>query len=328
MDRNRFHRRARRVLPRGVAALLVTLTACGPEVSLEIGLREEVGDVTYGPPTTAPPPRPPARELTGFPAPFLSPVRRGPGAAPSTTDTTPTTIAPPPCKGPSLNASPREAAAVTDVPAPKPGTYRFRRTGSYRMGDGPEQVLPPTTVRTVSNVETHRPLPGETRSRISYDVTQIDGPFRTTTNYEIVEGTATAVAGIYINHIIVEAGPVMETFVPMPPVRFFMLPAAGTPAVTTDRGVDAVTRTRLEIVHQTTGRVHVDGCKERYDAWNVKLWAGTVDRVTKSFTVVGSYAVATQFGGLVVAEDLTLKGTDEVPFELKSKTVIDSVEPL
>jgi hypothetical protein len=115
---------------RAVLLLAATLTACGPEVSLQVNLREPATDITYGGKAT-PLPSPLAQVpvavspafpgLVALPAPpalGLSPVTFAPLPAPT----------PQACPDPDPLASPALEASSGVPGQPAPATYRFRRT--------------------------------------------------------------------------------------------------------------------------------------------------------------------------------------------------------
>jgi hypothetical protein len=59
------------------------------------------------------------------------------------------------------------------------------------------------------------------------------------------------------------------------------------------------------------GRDHVDACGTVLDAWTVSV-TGTIASAstTTNLAITATYHVATQFGGIIVADDVQLNGTD------------------
>jgi hypothetical protein len=326
--------RLRRRLPLvAVCLLATTLTACGPKLSLQVGVREEFGDLTYGDKgKRVPPARPPAAAPEGFPAFVVPPVRPRPA---SVVPTTTTALPPLPvpehkpklCPGPGTFASPVDSAESDVRGLPAAGPYKFRRTGVLRVGQEQARNLAGPTVRTVANVQQLPVRVGETDGRRRFDVAEEDQGLKTTTTYEVAPQSA--LPGLSIVAITTEGGPAGTTsFVPQPSVRIFNLPAKPEPSATDDQGVDPLSGTIMRVSHQTTGRTRVDGCHDRYDAWEVAI-TGKLVGAAQVLDLSATLSVATQFGGLILRDDVSLTGLDhQATYELHSQNVIDLARPV
>jgi hypothetical protein len=262
----------RRIVP-FVVALALTATACGPELSLDVGVREPAVDIIYGAPPTTVPPRPPDASFQNTTAPgFVSaPIRLDVPPVVNTRPVAPrtnVTLPPPPaCPTAGPFKVPAEAAPTSVTSTPKPGIYRFRRVGSSRatapggttdqLRALPQQPLSAEIAREVTNVQTQH-LPNG-NDLITYDVVETEPGLKTTTTYEIdpigtglVSTDTNRDAGVRITRIVTErsdlpgdtapggaasaptrGGQGAEVFVPQPALKIIDLPLRPQPAPTT-----------------------------------------------------------------------------------------------
>jgi hypothetical protein len=341
-------RAARRPLQALVIALCAafTLPACGgPELPLEVFVKEEAVDITFGDQSAplAPPARPPGAETInpGFPsfvAPPPPPVR--PASATTEADPTPapvspTTVAAPACRTP-------DAFETAEVPvtsgvdrAPREGTYTYRRSGEARIG-GQAVALSPAVERTISNAKTVSTVRGDLWQ---FDVTQreVNGAalFRgrpveakTITSYE-VDPHATAqslpaaeterVSGMKIRAVTTESGQGIDSFNPQPPVRFMTLPASQKGYIEGGSGTDPLTGMALDVRFQTVERAEVLGCGVVYQAWKQRVGgvyynaASPPDATGDGLWFTSTLYVACQYGGLVLKDELHL--SDQPPID-------------
>lgn len=299
-----------------VAALGVLASGCGAPTTA-IGMREYAADIAYADESRPPPPPPPpaaepAPAFPGFvapPAPRAQPVAVGePEPSPVPTTTTTTTIQPVACPEDDPLAVPTEEAGPSIPGSPLPGGYPFRQEGAIEVDGDVTETLPAETVHRVDDIVA---MPGDS---VRYNVA-VDGIDATTvTTYEVSRRGVEN--GLHIVQIRTEDDVATDAFTPSAPIK--VLP---TPPVTGDRwsssGADPLHRVGLTINGRILGKTRVNACGTPVEAWLVEVGdnpdTGQPSQITgpgKQLTITGTYAVATQMGGLIVAEDLTLSGTD------------------
>lgn len=307
------------------AALLVVATACGPELPLEIGVKDRPTDVVYGsqkkPPQPAPVPLAPLDP--GFPS-FIVPPP------------TPMAVARP------VPALPKVAcpqAGPFDFPGepvtaglgvlPKEGRYRFRQEGSGTIDGQPVAPIPAETERVITNVVR------DEDGSFTYDLSQDLAGVVTTTTYRYVHFTDNSeFDGIYIvRQVMTRPDGSQAEFRPSGtlagPVgaRVLRVPTE-TGATWAATGTDALRATSMIVQGTVVDRDRIDACGTLVDAWKVTT-TGTVVGPTKNLTITATYQVANQLGGLIVADDVTIKGTDNgVAVDQHVRTVINSPDPL
>lgn len=337
--------------------------ACGPDTSVDIGVRAAAVNLNFGDPK--------AKKA----APVLDVPITGPGfVAPPVRLDLPTDLPAAPLHsrprtGPLKRACPtakagtgaEEAAPASVTAPPKPGLYSFRRTGHLAVGGtgAEKQPLSEVVVQEVANVLSVAAPGDATAARISFDVIQTEPGLRTTTSYVIdpagVALDPRASGGLKIAKIVVERADLpgdalagiagvsgVETFEPQPPVKIMNLPAALEPVPTdasmSSRGVDATTGAVMEVFSATQERVSVDVCGRVIQGFRVRVSfndptygprASSYQRPeVRGHTFSGDFVFAPQFA-LIVHQSLTFVGTDVggVPFELHSTSTINNVEP-
>jgi hypothetical protein len=338
--------------------------ACGPGHAQHIGLKSTPLNLLYGDQRTTGPSVPAARpanaevQPTTFPSFIAAPVplsgRDEPAAIDAVADdTTPTRVAESACPAPSPLAVPaKEAGTIVDAP-PKPGVYHFRRTGQLQTAslqdprgydaaqDAPARPLSPEVVREVRNVQVLHP-PGQPE-QFQFDVVEPGAGLRTTTTY-LIDNTS----GIYIERVVTERAGLpgapgqptgVESFNPAPAIKIVTLPMAIDPfaggnlaPAQRGQGVDPLTGIEMQVDVQNQGRVRVDACGERLAGWKVLINDGQFQRPNvRDFQIAGSFVVAPQLGGLVIADDISLfTGRDypeNIVFQQQSAATVNSSEP-
>ncbi len=307
-----------------LVALAALLSACGSTPGVPIGIKEVSGDIVYADRTkpTAPPPVRGADPFPSFPG-FLSPP--APRVALPTITTTPPTTAPPrACPEDDPLAVPAEAPAI--IPGqPLPGAYRFRQSGSVTSAG--------RTTPLVAEIDhrVDRVTAGATGA-INFDVGITENGATTTTTYSVVRRGAQD--GLYLAAIRTNDAIGTSSFTPSSPVQ--LLP---TPTVKGTRfssaGTDPLGQVSIVINGTVTGKTRVNACGTPVDAWLVTVGSepqtGAPSRIVgpqRNVTITGTYAVATQFGGLIVAEDLVLDGTEGGdPVTIKRQDRINATRP-
>lgn len=303
-------------------ALLVLSTACaGPQEPLEVGIKEFPTDVLLGAPDEESPTGP-VNVDPGLPVVIERRiVRTAPPPLP------PLSTPEPACPTAHPFDAPRLEATNRAMRPPVEGTYAFRTKGSIEL-DGSKFPLAPTTFRTISNVSADT-------DAFSFDVEA----GQVTTSWRVVpEGSN---AGIFMTRQVTQSATGETTFEPTPPVKFLEFPAEP------GREWDSVgTDTRTGTTMALSGRVgvempdpddpeatvleakaRVDACGEVLDAWYVEIRGpqaqgnARIVSPTSSLELRGTYAFATQYGGLSIADVVQLEG-QTVAGQLK--TVQDS----
>lgn len=321
-----MHSLSRREVATSAAILLLSVSsACGPQRTFGVGVREDPVGITYGSQTKeSPEPRPPGSAISGFPS-FLAPPIPTIGGVPtlapqSFQDVRPIEACPQPGAG---EAAQFEATGSVQS-APATGRYSFRREGSVTVGTGPATALSPGIFRDVMNVS-EATLPGQDLPNFEFDVIQHEGDLRSSTSFRVDNSQVDG--GLKIRQTDARRTGAPETFTPQPPLRIFRLSA--TPhAPQQEAGVDPLTGSYMSLTHQITGRVRVEGCGVVLDAWSVNIQGSISDGVSTQLNLTATLAVLTQYGGLVAVEDIVLSGVDEgIPYELRSRSTIDSPIP-
>lgn len=328
--------RRRMTMAGGVVAVAL-LSGCGPSGGLDVGLRQEGVPVFFGvTPRPAPtvPPQPAQAELVpNFPAPLVAPppTRAAPIVIPTFTPANP-------CPTPSPLTYPRLAAATTATQVPAAATYTFRYRGTNTIDPGAADQQ----VRTLPASGTHRIVDhGAPASdgHYSFDVVEdYDGATTTITylvepnsNAAPVTTSGTTQAGLYLQAMTTARDNRTDSFTPQPPVELMPFPAnPGTQFQSA--GVDPLTQTAMEEDSpggQVGGRESVPACGNVVDSWHVEINGRFVGGRGSNVTTFDlTLNVATQYGGLLVAQHVVEKGTDQgsgQPYVYDVSETIDSV---
>lgn len=296
-----------------VVVLALLASACGgPEDPFEVGTREFPVDILLGEQQTPAPPAPVRSNPTpvAFPG-FVEPPahRPEPGAPPPVREGPPTADCP--------AAHPFEAALLAAGPfarqPPVVASYTFRNNGYLEVAGAERIDFPSRTTRAVTEV---RALEGQ--DNYAYDLeAEVGGPL-TTTTYRVVNSGDTPDRGLYIARV--RTGD--DVFTPQPPVLLLPFPPPELGTQLEDEaqqaagqeyrsaGTDPSTRTTLAIEARVDGKERVDACGEWVDAWRVEVIAGRIVGPGKDLRFTGAVNVATQYGALVVQDDLHMEGTD------------------
>jgi hypothetical protein len=220
---------------------------------------------------------------------------------------------------------------------PKAGTYRRHNVGTITVTGGPFPFTLPfpfTSAWTVSKPEsitTTDPL-GTATTVIQYEVRKTLAPnFVVTDRFEIRKDRIVLMKRITKT----DAGETM--FVPSPAIDFFVFGQEGDSW--NSGGVDLERGTSMVIQGKIEAREVIDVCGTVYDSFRVSSSETTVDLETGDTSGTAQddpniYNVATQFGGLVIAEDVHATYTTKDPksgsplvIEFEYLSTVDSVEP-
>ena len=303
-----------------LALVLVVAAACsGPDVPLDAGVREYSTDIVYGRQSEPPQPAPilGANPDPAFPG-FLAPPPPAPVAS-----FPPPTVATPACAEADPFAFPAEVATPGIGEPPTAGRYTYRQEGTIEIAGRDPIVLPPELSRTVDAVETD----AET-GELTYDVVTTAFGETTTTSYAVRQTTGDpSLDGLFLTQVVTERpdGSV-DQFAPLGGVRLIALPAA--PQTTwNDVGTDPLTATSMIVDGTVVEKGRVNACGTVLDSWTVEV-TGRILGPSKAIEIDATYAIGTQFGGLVLAEDVHLTGTDAgETVEQTSKTTINAIVP-
>jgi hypothetical protein len=299
------------------ATMLLTLAmagaACAPSAPLEVGSRQIPVDITLGNQSGEVPPRPPGLNPApiGLPGFIQPPVPRlQPGDVPPPIKTGPCPIANP------LDAAELVARQSAKFP-PVETTYRFRNQGSFTVGDAVPVPYPDISERTVTNVRT---IEGE--DNYEFDVAIGLANQETTTTYRVLNSGDTLDRGVFIVAIVTQRSDGADAFIPEPPILLmpFPPPEFGTNledelddvAGPTYRssGTDPISQTTMILEAQIESKVRVDACGRWIDAFDIEVLTGRIIGPDKQIEFTGRYAIATQYGALVVEDDIRITGTD------------------
>jgi hypothetical protein len=317
----------------GVCCLALLTTACSPPHDLASGVNGYSTDIVLGS-QTKPDPPPPVSEASPNPT-FPSFIVPSPPLAPVASGPSSTFVPPPPVTFPDEPcpvAGPNEQplAVTPDITkAPKTGVYSYRQRGSFNVNGKDQEPLPADAERTLTNLVTRAD------GTFSYDVVILQFGSTTTTSYEFVKrGGQSDVDGIYITRTVMTTpGQPTQSFEPIPPgLKILPIPAKvgqtwSSVAADPLRG----TATTLDGAVKEIGRV--DACGKLVDGWfsQVKIATrllGTAEN-SRDLTIDVNYIIATQLGGLVVADNSSLKGTDRgATVTQQTDSIANSLEPV
>lgn len=305
-----------------LASLAVAVSACGPDIPIEVGVKDYSTDIVYGSqrqPTAPPPPIAAANPVPGFPG-FIAPP---PPAALSTP--LPQPPPPPPaaeCPADDPFAFPAEPAPGPVTEPPMPGVYTFRQEGTVAVGDQTPQVLPTESLRQVRDVIL------EPTGDITYDVAIESLGETTTTSYAVRQTTGDpSLDGVFLTRVVTRrADGTVDEFAPVSGVRLIALPA-GPGATWNDVATDPLRATSMVVQGAVVDKGRINACGTVLDAWTVEV-TGRLLGPGKDLEVKATYHVGTQFGGLVLADEIAITGTDRgAAIQQQVRATINSIEP-
>ncbi|HVE92499.1 MAG TPA: hypothetical protein VNE62_09415 [Actinomycetota bacterium] len=296
-----------------------------------VGTREFAQDIILGDQSKSPAPAPvPGSNPVpvGFPS-FLQPVPPRvltPGALPVATR-------PPKLRGPCPAADPNDAALLaagnrSPLP-PKAGSYTFRNApGGFTQTGAARTALPELSRRTVSDIR-------QGGQSFEYDVAETLGDATTTNRFEVRNDGPTPERGLYL----VRTTSGRDVFQPRPRILIMPFPPPEFGTNLEDEAAQTAGPTfrsaGTDPEHQVTmaleGRLNpekdrVDACGEWVDAINVVITSGRIVAPGKDVTFKGRYGVATQYGGLIVRDEIEQSGTEGLtPVSRKNTATIAEV---
>jgi hypothetical protein len=289
--------------------VLLAAACGGPQRPVDIGIKEVPSDVILGAhasPSAAPAPTapvtqaPPPVSVVALPPPTFEVGPEPPPPMPTTTPAVCATADP-------LQPPAREAPPTVNAP-PAKATYLFRDAGSYAVSgaDARKGSFPATSVRTVGNIVR------SSDSNFTFDVSELLGDVTTTTTYDVVGSSLVPAAlapGLYLKQVKSVRGTASSSFAPSPELELAAFPLVRGASVTSS-GVDPQTATSMQFTATVSGKSRVDACGAVLDSWVLDLTQGKLISPTQNLDFSSSYAVGTQYGGLVLRERTAFAGTD------------------
>jgi hypothetical protein len=284
----------------GTVVLVAGAACSGPRRPLELGVQEVGSDIVLGsrPATTVvPAPVPPVTLVAALPA-------LAPSFGPSTTTTT---VPAPACPAADPFAAPRLVAPTTVTQPPVAATYQYRNDGSFsvRGPDGREGHFPATSSRIVGPPHT------DATGAFTFTVhVEVLGTSTDTVYHVLPLASATQAAGLYVQSVTsTPAGGMASVFAPVPEMELLPFPAVpGTTFSVT--AVDPRAAVTMRYSGAVAQKSRVDACGIPVDAVTVNLTDGSVLSPNSNETFTATYAIATQYGGLAVADTVKVAGTE------------------
>lgn len=313
--------------------LLVLTTACaGPDRPLSVDFKEVPSNVVLGaqtPPTptsTAPPVPsvvvlPPPSVVTLPPPPFAIPPAGRPVASPAPLPTAAACPTVDPREAPALEAPSRISAR------PAQAQYLFRNVGTFEVSgaDARRGSFPALSLRTVSGA-----LEADNGSGFLFSVQEVLGDVTTTTTYLVAVSQplpTDPAPGLYVYDVKSRGSDGQESvFTPVPSLQLAAFPLVRG-AVVEARGADATTGTVMTWNSTVTGKARVDACGTPLDSWVLDLTEGRLVSPTQDLTFRASYAVGTQYGGVILRDAVAFAGTDGDAGVSRSNTATIRAEP-
>jgi hypothetical protein len=306
-------------IPRVGALVLVALltAACGgPANPVDLGFKEVPTDVVLGTQTSAPVSRPSADgggprliplppSVVALPPPPFEPARRPAPAPPQA----PQCATADPLRAPAVEA-PSSIAAP-----PKDAQYLYRNKGSFEVSGAQARrgAFPESSLRTVKVLGV-----SDDARTFDFNVAETLSDITTSTTYRVVKPIPNAVpppgaasdAGLFILRIdSSRANGEKAEFSPAPALRLATFPLVRGAQVQS-RGVDPTSATTMAFTSTVAGKARVDACGEPLDSFTLELTEGTVLSPDQDLEFAATYALGTQYGGLILRDTVAFTGTD------------------
>jgi hypothetical protein len=267
-------------------------------VPIEFTMRQVGVDVLYGlAPRAAPLPQPVA--IPSIPlAPYFPPQPQLSYAPPAS------------CPAAGEFAVPKLVADPIILAPAAPGTYAYRDSGKWSLGETPG-TYGPVGRRSVAA--------GSASTGFDFAVVEQAAPSQYLTAFQLVQPGTAPPGGLYIAAMAWQ-DPVLGdlTFQPVRGLQFFPLPAQ-TGGSWESSATDALHQTSVDLVGSIPGKTRVDACGRLIDAWTADVTMVVVTP-TQQLDISATYEIATQYGGLAVADEVTVSGLEggkTITYELK-----------
>lgn len=287
--------------------LLVTITApacSGPTRSLDVGIKEVPSDIVLGSPESGAPAPPPV--------PAVVPVVVGPGlppglfAPPGGSAQSSTTLPSKPCPDTDPLMAPKRQATTTISDPPPEGTLPFRVQGVFSVSgpDAREGRFPSESTRTIAQLK-------PTATGFTYQVAaELAGTTRTTGYQVINRSSVPGELGLYVSFIDTESATgATSRFHPALPMKLVDLPMIANNTVTA-AGTDPISATTVSWSTTVKQKQRVAACGTMLDSITVVLDSGRADGPDTDVDFSAIYSIATQFGGLSLADTVKTAGRE------------------
>jgi hypothetical protein len=303
--------------------ILLLSSGCGPVVPLEVAMRQALITVFAGHHQPTPEP--------SLPSVYAPPPVLNLGFASGAPLPMPST--PPPC--PELN----EFAVVKDpatalIPGPPPmANYVMRSSGSYSFATASGTV--PTTSgklpASLALVQPAQPKAGTDQVNGTfhdYSLITVSGPGAYTAYGFRLAPDNPATPGILLTSLHWKDSVRGDfDFVPDQPLQFLPTPVA-VGNTWSSAGSDPIDETSIQLNGSVSKRETVNACGVALDSFQVQI-SGTIVSPTFQLSWTAAYDIGTQFGGLILKEDVTLSGPDSVRsvgdiYTYKETSIIDN----
>lgn len=303
----------KKITPTLVGILLLS-SGCGPVVPLEVAMRQALITVFAGHHPPSPSPSLPAVYLPPPPLNLSFPAT-APLALPS----------PPPCPDLSQFAVAKDPATALVSGPPPMAAYVMRSSGTYSLAT--ESGKLPATLALVQPAQPKAGTDQVNGAFQDYSLITAASP-SAYTDYGFRLAPANPTPGILLTSLHWKDSLRGNfDFVPDQPLQFMQTPVA-VGNTWSSAGADPIDQTSIQLNGRVSKRETVNACGVALDSFQVQI-TGTIISPTFQLTWTADYDIGTQFGGLILKEDVTLSGPDRVrnlgdSYAYKETSIIDT----
>lgn len=318
-----------------VVAVGLLAGACnGPREPIDVGVREVASDIVLGSQATPRPagpvasPIPPTPVALNIPTPVRLPAP--PRFAPAPGPTTPRPVRGS-CPAADPLQVPRHPADEGAGTAPVAESFEVRNDGTFTVS-GPnanEGRFEESSVRHVHDVVV------DDAGDVTYDVSTTLAGTGTVTSYLLRNSRSfddglgvgdqaglDQQRGLYLTQVLSKMpDDRLSSFRPATPLRLLRFPAFAGDTFES-AGTDPVTGTTMRWTVTVEGHVRVDLCGELVDAIRVHLSNGRVDGPEANVEFAATYDIATQYGGLILRDQVTASGREGLDTVTRTNTAV------
>jgi hypothetical protein len=223
----------------------------------------------------------------------------------------------PACPNANPFAAPAQAASESVTAPPVAADYVFRNSGAYQVA-GPDAVegrFPARSTQVISQVAT------DSNGDFTFSITENLGFVQTTTSYQVVPSDsyphgagasttgAPGTAGLFVTAVSQRDAAGKSTFAPSPALAVVNFPVASGNSLTA-RGADPVNGEAESYDATVAGLTRVNACGKWLQAVQVNITSGAFDSASEQLQFTQTLYLATQFGGIPVAETDSVSGTE------------------
>jgi len=333
-------------------AVTLLVSACGPTVAINAGLKQAGANIYFGRPAASPAPIP--IQVPALPA-FPQPIELPPFQFPTFQLR---------CPVASPLAFPKHEASQTSLLPPVPGTYEYRYKGAIIRDPGKPDAANQVQFSAPGHREVAHVSPVASDGHYSFDVVETLGPFKQTNSYVVypvsqanstLPSGVSPDSGIYLTQMQIVALWGSRTFRPATPIELMTLPAQNGVMALRGGGSDGNTTLQINPANPqdnlpppspgpspspspspapgsdssfNAGTTTVDACGTPLQAWKVLL-AGTIATTTGTLpneTFSLELDFGTQYGCISLNDLLIVNWTDpttQKPMEYKINATAD-----